>query len=186
MSQGPHPHPHMLQKPGRQPEPPTIAFPRQQAAPQYPSASHYQHYVPQPSAPPAPKPAAKKWPWIVGGLAVLLVLGAIIGPHQPAPTTALPTIAAQPLAAIPTPTSAAPTSPPVVKDVRLPAVVGRNGGIVYDQLQKLGLTNVQMATHDAHHSVVVLPQNWTVTAIEPRAGTTVRSDQLVVVTMTKP
>jgi hypothetical protein len=33
--------------------------------------------------------------------------------------------------------------------------------------------------------VVLNPANWTVTKIEPTAGTQIRSDQTVVVTMTK-
>jgi hypothetical protein len=80
----------------------------------------------------------------------------------------------------------APTSTaPKPKRVTLPQVKGRNGGIVYDELQSLGLTNVNLASRDKSSTVVVLPQNWTATKIDPPAGTEVDSDDTVVVTMTK-
>jgi hypothetical protein len=64
-------------------------------------------------------------------------------------------------------------------------VQGKNGATVYDELTKLGLTNLQLASRDAEDKVVVLPSNWTAVKIEPKAGTTVKSNQVVVVTMTK-
>jgi hypothetical protein len=94
----------------------------------------------------------------------------------PAPVAPVPTRQA---AAQVAPSSATPT------EVTLPAVKGRNGGIVYDELHELGLTKVELASADKQHTVVVLPQNWTAVKIEPAAGSKVRSNQTVVVTMTK-
>lgn len=76
------------------------------------------------------------------------------------------------------------TAKPVV-DVVLPEVKGRNGRLVYAELQELGLTDVSYASRDADDKVVINPANWTAVKIEPAAGTTVRSDEPVVVTMTK-
>lgn len=78
----------------------------------------------------------------------------------------------------------APTAPPVTT-VTLPEVKGRNGGIVYDELIALGLTKLMLGSRDESDTVVLLPSNWTAVRIEPDAGTTVKTDQTVVVTMTK-
>lgn len=147
-----------------------------------PGQQHYQHYMPQ-QPPSAPK-KAKKWPWIVGGIVVLFVIGSLAQPKAPAPTATPPasvavTVAPLPAAAVPTAALKPPTS------VKLPEVKGRNGGIVYDELIALGLTKLQLASRDVNDTVVLLPANWTAVKIEPAAGTTVRSDQTVVVTMTK-
>lgn len=91
--------------------------------------------------------------------------------------TAEPTSQAQ--AAMPSP-AAAP-----VKDVTLPDVEGRNGAIVYQELTELGLTNFQMASQDTEDKLVLNPANWTAVEIEPGAGETVKSNDTVVVTMTK-
>lgn len=72
-----------------------------------------------------------------------------------------------------------------MKDVQLPEVDGKNGAIVYDEMERLGLTRVQYASQDDEDKVVLNPANWTAVSIEPGAGETVRSDQTVVVTMTK-
>lgn len=103
----------------------------------------------------------------------------------PAPAPAVPapaSVAAAPAAN--TPRAAAPTSQAPAA-VKLPQVKGRNGAIVYDELQKLGLKHVSLASADKAHTVVLVPQNWTVTKIEPAAGTQVDTDDTVVVTMTK-
>lgn len=77
------------------------------------------------------------------------------------------------------------TAPSPVIDVTLPEVAGRNGAIVRDELEALGLTNVMLGSSDARSTVVVLPQNWTAVSIEPAPWTVVKSDSLVVVTLTK-
>ncbi len=151
----------------------------------------YQPYAQRPRGwqPPAPEPPAKKsrkWLWIGGGIAALLVLGTIANGGDTASTTAADPAA--PTVAAPTPeVAAAPltVAAPEPKTVTLPEVKGRNGGIVYDELIALGLTKLQMATRDEADKVVLLPSNWTAVKIEPAAGTQVRTDQTVVVTMTK-
>lgn len=70
--------------------------------------------------------------------------------------------------------------------VTLPDVVGQNGAIVEDKLRGLGLTKIELAADpESGRQLVIIPANWTVTKIEPAAGTQVRTDQTVVVTMTK-
>ncbi|HZA15756.1 MAG TPA: PASTA domain-containing protein, partial [Pseudonocardiaceae bacterium] len=86
----------------------------------------------------------------------------------------------------PAPAALAPAAPAAPSIVTLPNVVGQNGAIAEDTLRSLGLTKIQMAADAASGREVVLnPANWTVTKIEPTAGTQIRSDQTVVVTMTK-
>jgi hypothetical protein len=116
--------------------------------------------------------------------ALPLLLTACGGTAPSTPTVVTVTAPAPPpgppaASAVSAPTTAVPTT------VKLPEVKGRNGGIVYDQLQKLGLTNVRLASADKEHTVVVVPQNWTATKIEPAAGTEVSPSDTVVVTMTK-
>ncbi|MYV28334.1 PASTA domain-containing protein [Rhodococcus sp. DSM 6344] len=68
--------------------------------------------------------------------------------------------------------------------VTIPEVYGRNGAIVVDELKKLGLTNVQLASKDDSTTSISQPQDWRAFGIEPSAGTVVSSDARVVVTFT--
>lgn len=170
----------------QQPPPYSQQQPKPQQWGQQPPAG-YSNYPPQP--PPAKK--TPKWAWIVGGVAVLALFGSCSsfgdGVEQGYTAAITPTSAPLPVAQAPLPsTVAAPTSivAPVV-DVVLPDVKGRNGAIVFDELQELGLTNVSYASRDAADKVVLYVANWTAVKIEPKAGSTVQSDQAVVVTMTK-
>lgn len=139
------------------------------------------------AAPPSP-PASRRriWPWAVGGVVLLFLVAGISGgqgarDEDRSATTPAPALAAPSAPAV-APTTPAPA--PVI-DVVLPQVAGQNGAIVFDQLQKLGLTNVSYASRDKDDKFVLYVANWTAVKIEPKAGTTVKSDQPVVVTMTK-
>lgn len=61
---------------------------------------------------------------------------------------------------------------------------GRNGGIVVDELKKLGFTDVVLAFKDVSTTRIDRPQSWRVFAIGPSAGEVVRSDTHFVVTFT--
>lgn len=113
--------------------------------------------------------------------AALLLLGGCGGPSA-APPVATVTVQAP----APAPAALAPAAPVAPSTVTLPDVVGQNGAIAEDTLRSLGLTKVEMAADaTSGRQVVLSPANWTVTKIEPKAGTEVRSDQTIVVTMTK-
>jgi hypothetical protein len=72
------------------------------------------------------------------------------------------------------------------KTVTLPDVVGQNGAIAQDAPRRLGLTKVDLAADaTSGRELVLFPENWHVTKIEPEAGTQVRTNQAVVLTMTK-
>jgi hypothetical protein len=112
--------------------------------------------------------------------AVLLLAGCG-GTPTPAPTTV--TVQAPAPAATGAASSDAPVAP---KIVTLPDVIGQNGAIAQDALRSLGLTKVDLAADPTSgKQVVLVPENWHVTTMEPTAGTQVRTDQTVVVTMTK-
>lgn len=134
-----------------------------------------------------PSAKRKKWPWVVGVLATLWLIGTVTGGEDPQGVTAagVPTVAPTPTIQAAAPPASTSTAPPEPTIVTLPKVKGRNGGIVYDELQDLGLTNVQLASGDQLDTVVLLPANWTAVTIEPKPGTKVSSDDTVVVTMTK-
>jgi len=142
---------------------------------------------------PPPRKRPPTWLMIVGGIfgffLLIGIIGAIAGPAEPASTATQPAsqapaapVAAPP--AVPAAPPAVPTTPAPV-EVTLPEVGGRNGQIVMDELTELGLTNVTTASADANATVVLLPANWTVVDIEPGPGSTVETDDTVVVTMTK-
>lgn len=92
-------------------------------------------------------------------------------------------------AALPTATAAPSTN--AVQDaasaqITLPDVAGRNAEIVRKELEKLGLTDVNLSSANPKYSVVVLASNWTAVSIEPEPGTLVNADDPVVVKVTKP
>lgn len=87
--------------------------------------------------------------------------------------------------AVPAVADSATTTKPS-RTVTLPDVVGQNGAIAKDTLHRLGLTRVKLAADPrSGKQVVLLPANWTVTKLDPPPGTQVRTDQVVVLTMTK-
>jgi hypothetical protein len=131
---------------------------------------------PAPAGAPAPQ-RRRRWPWIVLAVFVVLVIAGALGPKTPpAPV--------QPTAPAPVASPSAPAVAPAA--VTLPAdVVGRNAQIVDGQLRGLGLTNITYASQDPEDTVVVLLANWTVTGIEPGAGTSVAAGDAVVVSVTK-
>jgi hypothetical protein len=92
----------------------------------------------------------------------------------------------QPTRATATKIAAAPTTSPTSNMLTVPdGLVGGNALIVENTLKELGFTNIKFGTNDPYDSFVILPQNWRVTKVEPGAGTTMRSDQPIVVTCTK-
>ncbi|WP_379583200.1 PASTA domain-containing protein [Pseudonocardia hispaniensis] len=87
---------------------------------------------------------------------------------------------------VPAPAQPAAAQPVAPSTVTLPDVVGQNGAIAKETLEGLGLTNIRLAADPkSGKSAVFLPENWHVTKLEPKAGTEVRTDQTVVLTMTK-
>lgn len=116
-------------------------------------------------------------------IAGLLTLAGCGLPEQASPTSTTPALPPAVTSTGATATSAPTTPAPV--EVVLPEVAGRNGQIVVDDLEDLGLTNVTLASRDAEDKFVVLPANWTAVKIEPGPGTTIMSDDTVVLTLTK-
>ena len=100
----------------------------------------------------------------------------------PVPTTVVATIpAAAPATQAPAPAAAVAPSTATIPDLK-----GQNGAIAESTLKGMGFTNVKLAADKSSgKSVVLLPENWTVTKVEPKPGTNVATDQVVVVTMTK-
>ena len=79
----------------------------------------------------------------------------------------------------------AATSTTVPTPVTIPEVSGQNAEIVRKNLEKLGLTDVNLSSANPNYSVVVLASNWTCVSIEPPPGTVVESDDPVVVKVYK-
>jgi beta-lactam-binding protein with PASTA domain len=80
----------------------------------------------------------------------------------------------------------APAVPAAPATAEIPDLKGQNGAIAESTLKGLGFTNLRLAADAASgRSLVALPENWTVTKVEPKPGTQASTSQLVVVTMTK-
>lgn len=121
---------------------------------------------------------------IVLALGVLVSCGAGVAlgggtTAAPRPTlTVVRTVTAKPRAVAPRPAAPKPTT------VRLPSLVGSNGAIAAARLKALGITRIEYASGDPTASVVLLPANWRVTRMEPRAGTRVRRAPTTTVVLT--
>lgn len=117
---------------------------------------------------------------VVALLVVLGLTGCGGGTAAPGTTVTVTAPAADDAPLPRAPTSAAPAV------VTIPDLVGQNGAIAQDALTQLGFTQVRLAADPrSGRSVVVLPENWTVTRVDPSPGTAVPTTQLIVVTMTK-
>ena len=183
---------------GQQPYPPQ----GQPYAPQgqpYPQGGQYPPpQYPPPQYPAAPPPKKKPiWLWVIGGVVGLTALGSLLPDSKTKDTTSATTTV--PSVSVPSPENsraeAAPAPPEKSKDVTstaaipvdvtIPEVAGQNAEIVRKKLEKLGLTDVSLASVNPEFSVVVMASNWTVVSIEPAPGTVVKSDDPVVVKVTK-
>ncbi|WP_172457428.1 PASTA domain-containing protein [Pseudonocardia sp. N23] len=119
---------------------------------------------------------------LVLALVAVTGLAACGTPGSPPETTVTVTA---PAAGDDAPQPRTPTST-TAATLTIPDLVGKNGAIAENALTQLGFTQVRLAADPrSGRSVVVLPENWTVTAVEPAAGTAVPTTQLVVVTLTK-
>ena len=79
-----------------------------------------------------------------------------------------------------TTTSAAP------KLLAIPdGLIGMNAQLAMEKLTDLGFTSVMPASADPDASVPVLLSNWKVTEVEPGAGTKVKPDSTIILTMVK-
>ena len=73
-----------------------------------------------------------------------------------------------------------------VEDLEIPSnLVGMNGQLAYEQLTDAGFTGVQPTSIDPGRAMPILFNNWTVTSVEPGAGTVVPSDSTIILNMTK-
>ncbi|MBA9005870.1 PASTA domain-containing protein [Thermomonospora cellulosilytica] len=91
------------------------------------------------------------------------------------------TVTAKP-AAPSTPSTPKPSEPATVA---VPNVVGKNGAIARDTLERAGFSNIEYASADPDDTVVLLPVNWRVTKQEPAASKKVDPKDLVVLTLVK-
>lgn len=83
-------------------------------------------------------------------------------------------------------TSAAPTASVVAPaQITLPDLTGQNAEIAQKKLEKLGLTDVTLASANPKYTMVLVAANWTVVSMEPPPGTVVQSNDPVVVKVTK-
>lgn len=113
--------------------------------------------------------------------AAVFLLAGCGGIPAPAPTTV--TVQAPAPAAL---GAASSDAPGASTTVTLPDVVGQNGAIAQDSLRNLGLNKIDLAADaTAGKQLVLIPENWHVTKIEPEAGAQVHTNQAVVLTMTK-
>ncbi|MEV0360826.1 PASTA domain-containing protein [Nocardia sp. NPDC050697] len=150
----------------------------------YPQPPYGQQYPPVP-----PKKKTNAWVWVVVGVVALCgigMVGAAIdgGDSKDAAesTRRTPAAVVAPTQAVAAPTASAQ---PVVRDVAIPDVIGKNGAIAADELKKAGFTNVTHGSATPGVDLVVLLSNWTVVSIEPGPGAVHPTDAAIVLTLTK-
>lgn len=126
-----------------------------------------------------------------GALPIATVVAAILtgcggSPSSPQTVTVTQPAAATSPAVAPVPTVETAAAPPsAALSITLPDVTGVNADLAQEQLEKLGLTNVEFASANPKYSVVVLARNWTVTGMEPAAGTAVSAGDTVILKVYK-
>lgn len=144
---------------------------------------------PQQPMPPVKKKTAAWWiiPAVIAGVCGLGLVAGAIGDDKNSDKSAETSVRAAPTAAAPAFSAPAqPTSTvPPVQNVAIPDVVGKNGAIASDELKKAGFTNVTHGSATPGVDLVMMLSNWTVTSIEPGAGTVIPTDSAIVLTMTK-
>lgn len=106
--------------------------------------------------------------------ACALVIVACGKADQPAPASVSATTAP----------AATSTAAPVAY-VTLPDTYGQNAETAKATLEGLGLTNVELSSSNTENSTVEIAKDWKVIGMQPGAGTVVKSDQPVIVSVVK-
>jgi PASTA domain len=145
------------------------------------------------------------WSFVILVALVVGVVGYLSGRSPQSPTAASGTFATKPTqsptapgafainskqlpAAAPRPPVKCATQPAAgaSTNVALPDVVGQNARIASEQLQQLGLTNVELVSANQDYQMVIVPANWTVVSTSPAPCTAVNLYDHVVLNVTKP
>lgn len=71
-------------------------------------------------------------------------------------------------------------------NVTLPDVVGQNAKAAGEQLNELGLLNVQLTSANANYNMVLVAANWTVVSTNPKPCSVITPHDHVVLHVTKP
>lgn len=130
----------------------------------------------QPAAqlPPVAGTPRLKWPWIVGGIVLLLFIIGVSGGNEKSSTPTITTT---------TPAAHAPAAPP---KVTVPGdLVGQSADLAYDELSRLGIVDINYTSEDVGSKVAPLLENWLVIKVEPAPGTVVLTTDSVVITITQ-
>ncbi|WP_131809192.1 PASTA domain-containing protein [Mycolicibacterium setense] len=125
-----------------------------------------------------------------GGLLIAAVVSVVFSGCSGSPGAPETVTVTQPVASIPTAVTETPafetkTAAPAALYITLPDVTGINADLAQDQLEKLGLQNVEFASANSKYGVVVLARNWTVTGMEPAAGAAVKSGDRIILKVYK-
>jgi PASTA domain-containing protein len=80
---------------------------------------------------------------------------------------------------------ATPTAGPFA-NIALPDVVGQNAKTASEQLQQLGVTNVELASATPEYQLVIVRSNWTVVSTSPAPCAVINPSDHVVLKVTKP
>ena len=182
-------------------EPPTrqhSAHQQQQPYTPYPSTGSY-------SLPPQPPASNRRapnsglpvlvWLAIIGAASFAsLFLGWVIGKSSPdelpaAAPTRSPTVVESPTGSPATEPAEEATEPdesaePATLEVP-DDLVGMNAAVAEDRLRQLGFTNIDFGSVDPDDTVVLIPANWRVIAVEPEPGSEISPDALIVLSCTK-
>jgi hypothetical protein len=143
--------------------------------------------------PPVPPPTRRGIPGPAVALIAVLALGAgCVGGVAVGSAGSTPTTATAPTRAASAEASQDTALPPAEKEkdrfVKLPDFKGQNAAIAQQWLADRGwdeFSDIKLGSQDRYDTMVLLPENWTVTKQSHKAGTKVAVGTTIVLTCTK-
>jgi PASTA domain len=120
------------------------------------------------------------WPLLTVALVLIVLVVGGLRPLSGQPTQAPTAAPNTPVTYAKQPAAGASAS------VTLPDVVGKNAKTGSQQLQQLGLTNVELSSVNPRYRMVIVASNWTVVSTNPPPRAVVNPNDQVVLNVTKP
>lgn len=177
-----------------------MSYPQPPQGPQQPFQQQMPYGQPPQFAPQQPKKKAKKWPWVVGVLAFLFVIGSISnGGRTPTSTNTADSAGIESSTTTPTPqpseqpappTSVAPAPAPVQvaplpKTCTVPNVIGMVHQYAQDTMQASGLFMLREEDATGQGRLLLYDRNWKTTAQSVAAGAVVDCSTEIVLSAKK-
>jgi len=132
-------------------------------------------------------PNRKNWPWALGAIFTLFVVGACVPQQGAAPGSSSPVVAPAPAETVATTTPVAPPAPAAVVPATctVPNVVGMVHQTAQDTMQAAGLYMLLEQDATGRGRALVLDRNWETTAQSVAAGQVVACTTVITLSAKK-